>query len=147
MGGAIVLQTLDLSSLASYVSCAVLDSPVIDWVDVIHHHARLRHIPKSLAVLSQGLIGAKWARRFVGVHEPLDVARTNWQDRCGELRHAILLMHSADDDFVPVGPSRELARRRPDLVRYEEWAVGRHVQEWNVDQARWERIVSEFLTS
>lgn len=145
MGGAIVLQTLDRSPLARHVGLAVLDSPVIDWADVIAHHARLRRVPPPLAQLAQGLIGARWSRRLVGVHEPLDVARTDWQHRSAELRHRLLLIHSADDEFVPVGPSRELARRRKDLVRYEEWTAARHVKEWNVDQARWERVVTDAI--
>ena len=145
MGGAIVLQTLDLSPLSRHVSLAVLDSPVIDWGDVIAHHARLRKVPAPLARLAQGLIGARWSRRLVGVHEPLDVARTDWQHRADELSHRTLLIHSADDEFVPVGPSRILARRRPDLVRYEEWTVARHVKEWNVDPTRWERVVTDAL--
>lgn len=143
MGGAIVLQTLDMSPLARHVGLAVLDSPVIDWADVIAHHARLRRVPPPLANLAQELIGARWSRRLVGVHEPLDVARTDWQHRSAELRHRLLLIHSADDEFVPVGPSRELARKRKDLVRYEEWRTARHVKEWNVDQTRWERVVTD----
>lgn len=145
MGGAIILQTLDLSPLAAHVGRVVLDSPVIDWGDVIDHHARLRHVPPALAVLVEALIGARRGHRLAGVHEPLDVARTNWQDRSADLRHRMLLLHSADDEFVPVGPSRELARRRPDLVTYEEWTRARHVQEWNTDPERWERVVTDFL--
>lgn len=144
MGGAVVLQMLDLSPLSSVVSRVVLDSPVIDWVDVIAHHARLRRVPAPLALLAQGMIGTRWARHLVGVHEPLDVARTSWQVRSDELRHPILLIHSVDDEFVPVGPSQKLAACRPDLVRYEEWTTARHVKEWNTDPVRWERVVSEF---
>ena len=33
------------------------------------------------------------------------------------------------------GPSRELARVRPDLVTFEEWQVARHCKEWNTDPA------------
>lgn len=147
MGGAIVLQMLDLSPLSSVVSRVVLDSPVIDWVDVIAHQARLRHVPNPLAVLAQGMIGTRWARHLVGVHEPIDVARTSWQVRSDELHHPILLIHSVADDFVPVGPSQKLAACRPDLVRYEEWQVARHVKEWNTDTVRWERVVAEFVAS
>lgn len=145
MGGAIVLQTLDLSPLAAHVSRVVLDSPVIDWADVIAHQARLRKVPRALARLAESLLGAGWARRLVGVHEPLDVARTDWQHRADELRHHLLLIHSADDEFVPVGPSRELAARRPDLVDYAEWRTARHVKEWNLDPATWERRVADYL--
>ncbi|MDO5711558.1 MAG: alpha/beta fold hydrolase [Micrococcales bacterium] len=147
MGGAIVLQTLDRSPLGRHVSCAVLDSPVIDWADVIAHQARLRRVPRALAQLAKGLLGARWSRRLVGVHEPLDVARTDWQNRAAELRHPVLLIHSADDEFVPVGPSRELAARRRDLVTYVEWRGARHVKEWNLDAPAWERVVADYLCS
>lgn len=146
MGGAIVLQMLDQSPLAPLVTRVVLDSPVIDWADVITHQAALRRIPAPLTMLAQTLLGARWSRRLVGVLEPIDVARTSWQYRADELRHPMLLIHSVADDFVPVGPSRELARKRPDLIRYEEWSLARHVKEWNTDPGRWNRAVREFLT-
>lgn len=145
MGGAIVLQTLDRSELSRYVRAVVLDAPVIDWGDVIAHQARLRRLPRWLALLAQTMLGARWSQRLVGLTEVLDVARTNWQHRADEIRHDILLIHSRDDTFVPVGPSRELARRRPDRVRFEEWSVARHVREWNVDRDRWERVVADYL--
>lgn len=145
MGGAIVLQTLDLSPLAERVSLAVLDAPVIDWGDVIAHQARMRHLPSPMVSIAKGLIRGRFARGMIGVHEPLDVARTNWQDRADEIRHPILLIHSADDDFVPYGPSVELARRRPDLVALEEWRAAGHGKEWNVDPQRWDRVVTQAI--
>ena len=69
---------------------------------------------------------------------------TDWVRRHEELCHPVLLIHSADDEFVPVGPSRELARARPDLVTFAEWTVARHTKEWNTDPQRWERLVGEF---
>ena len=41
MGGAIVLQHVSRSWTADRVKALVLDSPVIDWKDVLEHHARL----------------------------------------------------------------------------------------------------------
>ena len=66
--------------------------------------------------------------------------------RADELQHRMLLIHSADDEFVPVGPSRELSRARPDLVTFEEWHVARHCTEWNTDPQRWESLVREFAS-
>lgn len=145
MGGAIVLQTLDRSWLAEHVSRVVLDAPVVDWGDVLRHHGALNHIPTPVAILTRTLLGRSAARRLVGVHEPIDVASTNWDDRAAELRHPVLLIHSEDDEFVPAGPSAALARKRPDLVRYEPWRVARHTKEWNLDPQRWERAVTAFL--
>jgi pimeloyl-ACP methyl ester carboxylesterase len=145
MGGAIVLQTLDRSWLSDRVKAVVLDAPVIDWADVLRHHGAVNKIPGPIGSLSRSLIGHPWARRLVGVHEPLDVAQTNWEHRSGELKHRTLLIHSLDDEFVPVGPSISLAAKRPDLVRFEPWQQARHTKEWNVDPLRWDAVVGEFL--
>lgn len=144
MGGAIVLQTLARSTLADQVARVVLDAPVIDWADVLAHHAELNGVPHAIGELSRALMGRRAARRLVGVHDPLDVAQTNWVARASELRHPVLLIHSVDDEFVPVGPSLELARARPDLVTMEAWDTARHTKEWNTDPQRWERSVAEF---
>ena len=145
MGGAIVLQTLDRSWLSDRVMAVVLDAPVIDWADVLRHHGALNKIPGPIGSLSRALIGHQWARRLVGVHEPIDVALTNWENRSGELKHRTLLIHSLDDEFVPAGPSISLAAKRPDLVRFEPWQEARHTKEWNVDPERWEAVVLDFL--
>ena len=145
MGGAIILQTLDRSWLSDRVSAVILDAPVIDWSDVLRHHGAMNRIPGPIGSLSRSLIGRRWARRLVGVHEPIDVALTNWENRADELTHATLLIHSLDDEFVPVGPSIALAAKRPDLVRFEPWREARHTQEWNVDPERWDAVVRGFL--
>jgi len=145
MGGAIVLQTLDRSWLSDRVTAVVLDAPVIDWADVLRHHGVLNKIPGPIGSLSRSLIGHRWARRLVGVHEPIDVALTNWEHRADELKHPTLLIHSLDDEFVPAGPSISLAAKRPDLVRFEPWREARHTKEWNVDPERWDAVVRAFL--
>ena len=145
MGGAIVLQTLDRSWLTGHVSHVVLDAPVIDWNDVLAHHAHKHGVPAPVGTLSRTLMGKRWARRLVGVHDPVDVAKTNWVARADELRHRILLIHSVDDEFVPIGPSERLAEARPDLVRFEPWVTARHTKEWNTDPERWETALREFV--
>jgi uncharacterized protein len=147
MGGAIILQTLDRSWLSDRVKAVVLDAPVVDWADVLRHHGALNRIPGPIGTLSRSLIGHRWARRLVGVHEPLDVALTNWEHRSDELKHRTLLIHSLDDEFVPVGPSVSLAAKRPDLVRFEPWQGATHTKEWNVDPERWDAAVRDFLAA
>ena len=145
MGGAIVLQFLDRSHLSSVVSRAVLDGPVVDWGDVLRHHAALHRVPAPVSHLGSALMGQHWARRLVGVSESVDVARTNWVKRADELQHPILLIHSRDDEFVPVGPSEALAAARPDLVTFVPWSLARHCKEWNVDPRRWTDTVLDFV--
>ena len=146
MGGAIILQTLARSWLADLVTKVVLDAPVVDWTDVLTHHAALHGVPGPIGGLARHLMGRRSARRLVGVHDPVDVARTDWVARAAELSHPMLLIHSVDDEFVPVGPSQELARVRPDLVTMEHWDTARHTKEWNVDPQRWERSVGDFVS-
>jgi esterase/lipase len=144
MGGAIALQLLDRSAHSAVVTRVLLDAPVIDWGDVLAHHARAHHIPPYVGSLARSMMNQRWGHRLVGVHEGVDLALTDWVGRSEELRHPILLIHSADDEFVPVGPSRELAQARPDLVTLVEWEVARHCKEWNTDPERWERLVRDF---
>lgn len=144
-GGAIILQTLDRSWLSDRVSAVVFDAPVIDWADVLAHQARVNKVPVPVGTLSRELIGRRSMRRLVGVHDPIDVALTNWVARADELSHPVLLIHSEDDEFVPAGPSAALAGLRPDLVRYEPWHIAGHTKEWNVDPDRWDDVVRAFL--
>lgn len=145
MGGAIVLQLLARSPLASVVSKVILDGPVVDWNDVLAHHARAHGVPERVGGLSRTIMGKRWSRRLVGVHESVDVAKTNWVARAAELHHPILLIHSHDDEFVPVGPSEALAEARPDLVTFVPWERARHCKEWNTDPLRWESEVAAYL--
>jgi uncharacterized protein len=144
MGGAIVLQLLDRSPLSSLVSRVVLDAPVIDWGDVLAHHAKAHRVPSHVGSLARVMMRQRWGHRLVGVHEGVDLAKTDWVRRGDELHHPMLLIHSADDEFVPYGPSRELARVRPDLVTFEEWHRARHCTEWNTEPERWEGLVAAF---
>ena len=144
MGGAIVLQLLDRTRFSNLVSRVVLDGPVIDWGDVLAYHARGHRLPRHVGSLARSMMNRRWGHRLVGVREGVDLAKTDWVRRADELHHRVLLIHSADDEFVPVGPSRELARARPDLVTFHQWQVARHCQEWNTEPERWERLVAEF---
>jgi len=145
MGGAVVLQTLKQTALGDLVDAVFLDAPVVDWGDVLAHHARLHHIPPPLRDLGTLVMGRRATRHLVGVHDPVDVALTNWVARADEIRHRILIQHSVDDEFVPAGPSLALAAARPDVVTLEPWDTARHCKEWNLDTERWERVVAEFL--
>jgi len=147
MGGAIALQTLNLSWLSDLVEAVVLDSPVVDWGDVLTYHARANHVPPLLRDFGRLVMGRKSLRRLAGVHEPVDVARTNWVARAHEIHHRVLILHSVDDEVVPAGPSIALARARPDLVTLDRWDTALHCREWNLDTARWERSVRDFLSA
>lgn len=146
MGGAIVMQVLARSGHAGAVRRVVLDGPVLDWADVMAHHARANRLHPRLADLGARLLGGnRSSRRMTGLAQAIDVTLTNWVARADELTKPMLVIHSVNDEFVPYGPSAQLARLRPDIVTWQRWEQARHVREWNTDPARWERYVREFL--
>ena len=146
MGGAICMQLLAQSDLAARVTGVFLDCPVLDWGDVLRHHAHANNLPTPIALLARAVMGSDSVRWLAGVSEAVDVAQTDWVRRADELTHPMLVMHSVADDFVPIGPSRAVAAARPDLVTFEEWQVARHCKLWNTDSERWERAVREFVS-
>ncbi len=148
MGGAIVLQLLDRSPLAEHVAAVVLDGPVVDWAEVLRFHLGQYHAPwPVLAAATRILRHPRQGRWLIGLHEPVDLSRTDWVTRSAELRHPMLIVHSHDDDVVPGATSMRLAALRPDLVTFVDDGVARHCQEWNVDPQRWEGVVRDFLTT
>jgi len=145
MGGAIVLQLATRSWTADRVRAMVLDSPVVDWRDVLEHAARQHHIPRPVGRLGMAMLAHPSARALLGVQAPIDVTRLDWVVRADELGVPLLLLHAGDDDVVPIGPSRRLAAARPDLVVFRDFPGAQHTKEWNTDPDRWEREVARFL--
>jgi pimeloyl-ACP methyl ester carboxylesterase len=136
MGGAIALQVADRSDVASAVRGLVLDSPVVDWRDVLHHQGAARGLPSAQTGL------AIWVaeRRF-----GLGFDRFDWVARAKELRVPTLLVHSDADDYVPDGPAKKLAALRPDLVTLHLVPDVGHTQAWNADPDAYDQVLTTWL--
>lgn len=145
MGGAIVLQTADLSRHRRRITAVVLDGPVINWIEVLAHHAALNRIPAPVGRLGQYLLASRRARRITGLAAPLDLRSMDWIARAEQLTLPTLILHSEDDEFVPIGPSAALAAKNPAFVTLERFQRARHTKEWNVDPQRWEAAVERWL--
>ncbi|MET1063569.1 MAG: alpha/beta fold hydrolase [Arthrobacter sp.] len=145
MGGAICLQTADLSRYHRLIRAMVLDAPVINWVNVLAHHAELNRIPSAVGRYGQLMMSHKLGRRLTGLAAPVDLKAMDWVSRAVELRTPTLIIHSVDDEYVPYGPSAALAEKNPEMVTFETFASARHTKEWNVDPERWERLVAAWL--
>lgn len=143
MGGAIALQTATRSGKP--IAGVVLESPVIDWADVVAYQGASARLPRSVAAGALRLLGQEWSGRLTGQHAPIDFARLDFVERAGELDLPILLMHSDDDGFVPSTGSRRLAERRPDIVTFVPFRVARHTKLWNYDQDAWNGAISGWL--
>lgn len=145
MGAAVSLQLAQRSSLARYVQGLVLIGPVIDWLDVLRHQARVNRLPHPAGKLGRWLIESPWGRTITGLAAPLDFRQLDWVSRSGDITHPILILHSQDDDFVPIGPSEKLAHKNRRLVSLIRFQQARHTREWNVDPVRFESAVLTWL--
>ena len=145
MGGAVVLQTLTRSAHPGLILGVVLESPVIDWSDVVAAQAADRRLPAVIARGAVAVLGARWGRRFTGQVTPIDFPRLNFVARASELQRPILLLHSDDDGFVPATGSRRLAVLRPDAVTLVAFSEARHTKLWNYDPVRWNAEITAWL--
>ncbi|HEY8294923.1 MAG TPA: alpha/beta fold hydrolase [Micrococcaceae bacterium] len=145
MGAAVALQTADRSRYRHLIRALVLDAPVINWVDVLAHQAQLNRIPAAVGRYGQLMLSHPLGRRLTGLAAPVDLKSMDWVTRAVELRTPTLILHSVDDEFVPFGPSAELAQKNPEMVTFEPFSRALHTKEWNVDPARWEEAVTRWL--
>ncbi|WP_347110799.1 alpha/beta fold hydrolase [Paenarthrobacter sp. S56] len=145
MGGAISLQAADLSRHRHLIRALVLDAPVINWVNVMAHHAEMNRIPYNVGRYGQLMLSHPLGRRLTGLAAPVDLKAMDWEARAVELRTPTLLIHSVDDDYVPFEPSASLAEKNPEMVTFEPFHGARHTKEWNVDPGKWERLVRSWL--
>lgn len=145
MGGAVVLQALARSKSAGLIAGIVLESPVIDWADVVAAQAIDRRLPRSIARGAVRLMGSRWGARFTGQAAPIDFDRLDFVARARDLQRPVLLLHSDDDGFVPAAGSRRLAGRRPDIVTFVAFTEARHTKLWNYDPALWNAEITTWL--
>lgn len=147
MGAAVCLQLTDRSALAPRVAALVLSGPVINWIDVLAHQARLNRLPEAVGRLGQYMITSRAGRRITGLAAPVDLKTMDWVARADQLRVPTLILHSEDDTYVPIGPSLQLAQKNPSLVTFVRFTQARHTREWNVDPERWDTAVRVWLES
>ena len=145
MGGAISLQVATRSANAGVLRGIILESPVVNWIDTLNYQTDILNVPRPISAGARSIISSRWGSALTGQASPIDLARLNFVERASELTLPILLMHSADDGFVPPYASRELAALRPDIVTYDEFSVARHAKLWNYDPARFNDDIGSWL--
>ena len=91
------------------------------------------------------MLSGSWGRAITGQQHPIDLDRLDFVRHAAQLSVPILVLHSADDVYVPATASRELARLRPDIVTYIEFVVAGHTRLWNYDAERWNRAIAQWL--
>ena len=143
MGGAIVASYLQHVPDHQGISGVVLDSPMLDLDTVVSWGAREEHLPGGLP-LPEPITWA--AKRVAGLRFDLDWRALDYVDGAHGTDWAdvpVLVLHGDEDRTVPVSLSRELAKADDD-VRLEEFPGADHVESWNSDPQRYDRLVTDF---
>jgi len=137
MGGALVTQFMERSSLAQRVAGLVLDAPVLDWRSTIGFNATQMGLPSFTATPVDWMIGA----RIDADWESLDALQ-----HTEDFHVPILLFHGTEDKVVPIADSDDFAAELPRWVSYHRLLGAGHTESWNVNPKLYERRLAVFLT-
>ncbi|WP_343916794.1 alpha/beta hydrolase family protein [Agrococcus citreus] len=143
MGGQIALQLARRSRHRRRIVGVVLDSPVVGWRPTLRLQVALVRMPAWLVETAVGLLESPAS--VLSGSRSLDFDELDNVLHADALTQPILLLHSADDGFVPPDASRALAEARPDIVDYREWRTARHTKLWNLDRGRYLRDIGGWL--
>ncbi len=136
MGGSITLAFMRRSALARHIDAVILDSPALEWRELIKHHALRYRLPVFLAPIVARLTTLKSGQDFDAVD--------HFQHAHVYDRH-MLIFHGSADNTVPVIQLDRLAEARPDLIEYVRVEGGEHLRNWNMDPERYERHLRQYL--
>jgi pimeloyl-ACP methyl ester carboxylesterase len=137
MGGAIVTQFMQRSSLAPHVAGLVLDAPALDWREILEFNATEMGFPSFAALPVEWAIGA----RIDADWDSLDAL-----EHPDAFQLPILLFHGTDDKVVPISTSDEFAAELPRWVTYYRAPDAGHVEAWNIAPRLYERRLGAFLS-
>jgi uncharacterized protein len=138
MGGDVVSQFMENSSLAHSVAGLILDAPALDWKAILAFNAKEMGLPSSLAD------PVEWA---IDLRIKPNWASLDALDHPGDFHLPILLFHGLDDEVVPISSSDAFAKELPGWVTYYRVPYAGHVESWNVDPTAYAQRVSVFLST
>lgn len=136
-GATMALYAAQRSPLRGAVRGLVLDSPVLDWRTSLRRQVAGHRVPGPLLPLGVRAVEGRTGLRGDGWTEAA---------RPEALTVPTLILHGPDDSVAPWGPSRELARNRPDLVILHTVREADHAAMWNADPAGYGEALRRFLT-
>jgi len=142
MGATAVLQAAERSAHRDMIAGLILESPAIDWLDILRHQAKLAKLPSRVAGIGTTLFHK--GHRLTGLHLPIAVHELTAERWAATLNVPTLIHVSDADTFVPPAGALRLASLRSDLVTLRRLPEGEHVKLWNLDRAGWEEATAEF---
>lgn len=137
MGGSIVAQFMERSSLAPRVAALILDAPALDWKAILSFNASEMGLPSFAADPVEWMVG----ERIHADWNSLDALA-----HARDLHLPVLLFHGTADKLVPISTSDAFARELgPRFVTYYRVPGAAHVQSWNAGPLLYEERVDAFL--
>jgi pimeloyl-ACP methyl ester carboxylesterase len=136
LGGSLVQNYLRRAPVneTADINKVVLDSPALDWKQLLRHRVEQRGYPGWFA--QPGFIVAS-------LRSGINFSRISTHP--GSITHQTLLIHSSDDPTVPNSPSKQIAAAQPKLVELVDFGRGGHIRSWNYAPRRYEELVRDFL--
>lgn len=144
MGAAIALQLADHPRHQGLMAALVLESPVLDWAEVIKTNCVRSGLPAAVGYLAIPWLTVTPLARAVGLPGSIPLRSFNWTARTADLATPTLILHGTRDDSVPVRLSQALRDAHPDLIKLETFDAG-HTLCWNTDPDRWQDAVATWL--
>jgi alpha-beta hydrolase superfamily lysophospholipase len=136
MGGVVITQFMQRSTLADRVAALVLDAPVLDWRSVIEFNAEQMSLPGFLGLPVEWAVDARVSPDW----DNLDALQ-----HPEDLHLPILLFHSTGDETVPIADSEHLATELPNWVTFYRLPNVGHTESWNLDPALYDKRLKRFL--
>jgi alpha-beta hydrolase superfamily lysophospholipase len=137
MGGAITLAFLQNSALASSVSGAFLDSPATNFGAMVEAGATDMGLPGFVTAAAMQVASWRYG---------IDWSATDYTDLAPSLTTPTLIVQGTEDAKVPAKTTEAFAgAANPTTVQLEVFEGAGHVMSWNVDRARYDALLTEFL--
>ena len=128
------------------IAALVLDSPVLNWTEVIKTNCAHSGLPAAVGYLAAPWLTIGPLARLAGLPDRIPLRSFDWTARAAGLTTPTLILHGKRDDSVPIPLSQALRDARPELVELETFDAG-HTLAWNTDSDRWHETVTTWLRS
>ena len=138
MGATTVLMASGLG-FPENVKGIVADCPYSSPLDIILEVGRQTGYPPKL-IRPFVILGAKIFAGF-------DIHETSAEEAVKHSKIPILIIHGADDLFVPATMSEKIEKANPGMIRRFTFPGADHALSYMVDTPRYRKLVSEFIQS
>ncbi len=142
--GAAHIMSFMLNRTLDSVVGVLMDSPNVDFGEVVSFNAAQRKLPLVPVNVPTTLTAV--AKFLTSLRIDVNWKALDYVDRADLiLKQPVLIHHGTDDQTVPISVSRDLVEAEPELVRLIEVPGADHVDSYEVDPEKYVDEVLSFL--